>query len=261
MKKRAILGIDLQNDFVLINGALSVNGAEEDAKRIGAFISNNKKDIHHISLTLDSHHPLHIANPIYWKDKDGNHPSPFTVITYQDIKDGKWTTSINPQWSFRYVEELEKQGSQLTIWNPHCVLGTDGWAIVSSVIKACIEWEETNCKPYNLWFKGSNWFTEHYSIFKAAVTYPGAPETDLNQQLIQVLNEYDEVFLVGEAADFCVANSLKDIVTYAPELAKKIIVLEDCISWIILNNPSAIKIYEDAKNAGVKFAKSTDNLF
>lgn len=84
MKKRAILGIDLQNDFVLINGALSVNGAEEDAKRIGAFISNNKKDIHHISLTLDSHHPLHIANPIYWKDKDGNHPSPFTVITYQD---------------------------------------------------------------------------------------------------------------------------------------------------------------------------------
>ena len=63
MKKRAILGIDLQNDFVLINGALSVNGAEEDAKRIGAFISNNKKDIHHISLTLDSHHPLHIANP------------------------------------------------------------------------------------------------------------------------------------------------------------------------------------------------------
>ena len=79
--------------------------------------------------------------------------------------------------------------------------------------------------------------------------------------MIQVLNEYDEVFLVGEAADFCVANSLKDIVTYAPELAKKIIVLEDCMSWIILNNPSAIKIYEDAKNAGVRFAKSTDNLF
>lgn len=240
---------------------MSVNGAEEDAKRIGAFITANKRNIQHISLTLDSHHPLHIANPIYWKDKDGNHPSPLTVITYQDIKDGKWTTSINPQWSFRYVEELEKQGSQLTIWNPHCVLGTSGWAIVAPVIEACIDWEETNCKPYNLWFKGSNWFTEHYSIFKAAVTYPGAPETDLNQQLIQVLNEHDEVFLVGEAADFCVANSLKDIVTYAPELAKKIIVLEDCMSWIILNNPSATKIYEDAKNAGVRFAKSTDNLF
>ena len=56
MKKRAILGIDLQNDFVLINGALSVNGAAEDAKRIGAFISNNKKDIHHISL-----HFIHIT--------------------------------------------------------------------------------------------------------------------------------------------------------------------------------------------------------
>lgn len=29
MKKRAILGIDLQNDFVLINGALSVNNCNK----------------------------------------------------------------------------------------------------------------------------------------------------------------------------------------------------------------------------------------
>lgn len=258
MKKRSLLIIDAQNDFVLTNGALSVPGAEEDARRIGEFIKNNKRNIHHISLTLDSHHPLHIAHPIYWKDKDGNHPSPFTTITYQDIKDGKWTTSINPQWSFKYVEELEKEGGALTIWNAHCLLGTAGWAIVDSVIEACVEWEETNFKPYNLWFKGSNWFTEHYSIFKAAVTYPGAPETDLNQQLIQVLSEYDEVYICGEAMNFCCLNSIKDLNNYAPDLVKKIIILEDCMSPIGVFDINTDPVYQEAVRLGAKIMKSTD---
>lgn len=156
---------------------------------------------------------------------------------------------------------MEKQGSQLTIWNEHCLLGTDGWAIVTPVIKACIEWEETNCKPYNLWFKGSNWFTEHYSIFKAAVTYPGAPETDLNQQLIQVLNEYDEVYICGEAMNYCCLNSIKDLNTYAPDLMKKVLILEDCMSPIGTFDINTDPVYQEAVRLGAKIIKSTDVLF
>lgn len=258
MKKISLLGIDLQNDFVLSNGALSVPGAEDDAKRIAEFITKNKSKIGHISLTLDSHHPLHIANPVYWQDKNGNHPSPFTSISHQDIKDGKWTTSINPSWSFRYVEELEKIGNQLIIWNPHCILGTSGWAITKNVIDACIDWEETMKIPYNLWFKGSNWFTEHFSIFKAAITYPNAPETDLNQQLIQVLNTYDEVYIFGEAMNYCVLNSIKDLNQYAPDLVKKLIILEDCMSPIGTFDINTDPVYQEAVRLGAKIMKSTD---
>lgn len=258
MKKVGILGIDLQNDFVLSNGALSVPGAEEDARRIASFIRNNMDKIHHISLTMDSHHPLHIANPIYWVDKDGNHPAPFTIITNKDIKDGKWTTANNPSWSFKYVEELEKIGGVLTIWNPHCILGTEGWAIQKDVIDACVEWESKTHIPYNLWFKGSNWYTEHYSIFKAAVTYPNAPETDLNQQLIYVLNNYDEVYIVGEAMNYCCLNSIKDLNQYAPLLMKKVVILEDCMSPIgafdIHNDP----VYQESVKLGARIMKSTD---
>lgn len=256
--KSAILGIDLQNDFVLQAGALSVTNAIEDADRIAAFIRKNGKKIGNISLTLDSHYPIHIAHPCYWKDKDGNQPALYTNITYDDVKNGIWTAQYNPMGALRYLEELEKNGGKHTIWPPHCISGSEGWAIVKSIKNAVDEWSIDSALPYNLWFKGSNWFTEHYSIFKAAVVIPNAPETNLNHDLINVLSNYDQVFLCGEAADFCVANSLKDIVEYAPELAKKIVVLEDCMSWIVANNPAAVAIYDNAKQTGVKFAKSTD---
>lgn len=258
MKKIAILGIDLQNDFVLPTGALSVVGAMEDVKRIGEFINKNSSKINHISLTLDSHHPIHIAHASYWKDKDGNHPSPFTQITSSDAKAGKWTPQFNPQWSFKYLEELEKEGGVNVIWNEHCLLGTNGWAIVDEVMNAVTQWERDNSRFYNLWFKGSNIFTEHFSIFKANVPYPNAPETQLNQQLIQVLNEHDEVFICGEALNYCVLNSVKDLNTYAPDLMKKVTILSDCSSAIGTFDINTDSVYQESVRLGAKIMKSTD---
>lgn len=258
MEKVALLGIDLQNDFVLQSGALSVVGAEDDANRIASFIRKNLTKIQHLSFTLDSHHPIHIASQCFWKDKDGNHPKPFTNITSSEAQRGEWIPQYNPKWAYTYLEELEKTGTQCTIWNSHCVLGTNGWALVDTVTDAIKEWEIENARPYNLWFKGTNWYTEHYSIFKANVPYPNAPETGLNQELLRVLNQYDKVLLVGEAADFCVANSLNDILNETPDLAKKLIILDDCMSWIIPNNPIAVGIFNRAKTMGATFAKSVD---
>ena len=255
---RAILGIDLQNDFVLRQGALSVAGAEEDARRISEFIRRNRRNIHHISLTLDSHHPLHIAHPIYWKDRDGNHPSPFTVITPQDIEEGNWVSEINPEWSRHYVIELNKQGERLTIWNKHCILGTSGWAIASPVVNACIEWEEATGRPYQLWYKGSNRFTEHYSVFKAALTYPDAPETELNVPLIETLDQYDEIYICGEAMNYCCLNSIKDLNAYAPHLMKKVVILEDCMSSIGDFDIHTDAVYQEAIRLGGRILKSTD---
>lgn len=258
MKRNAILAIDMQYDFVASNGSLKVDGAEADAQRAADFIAKNGDKIHHISVTLDSHHPYHIANPCYWQDKDGNHPAPFTIITYQDIKDGKWTTSINPTWSFKYIEELEKLGKKHTIWTEHCTLGSKGWALHDTIMDALIEWEKKTKTPYNLWFKGSNWFTEHFSIFKSEIPYPNAPETNLNQQLIQVLNTYDVVFLFGEAENVCVLNSLNDLNQFAPDLVKKLVILEDCMSPIGLFDINKDPVFQKAVSLGAKIMKSTD---
>lgn len=257
----AMLIIDMQNDFVLSSGSLSVPGAEDDAKRINSFIVNNKRNIQHISATLDSHHPIHIANPVFWKDANGKHPVPFTTITLSDIKDGKWQTSFNPQWVIKYVEELEKCGKVLTIWVPHCVVGSNGFALVNDVMDALVEWEETTSKPYNLEFKGSNWYSEHYSIFKAEVEVPNCPETQLNQNLLNTLNKYDRVFLCGEASTHCVKCSLDDINTYAPDLVKKLVILDDCMSPIGSWDINTDTVYQKAVSLGAKIMKSTEVSF
>ena len=260
MKKRAILLIDCQNDFCLPSGALSVNGAVEDCNRIAAFIRKNVDKINHISLTLDSHHEIHIAHPCFWKDANGNNPTPFSTVTASDVKQGKWTAQYNPIGALHYLEELEKNGGVNVIWNPHCILGTEGWAIVDSVMSAVREWEVANALPYNLWFKGSNWYTEHFSIFKASVVLPNAPETNVNHALLSVLNNYDEVYIAGEAKSHCVAESLNDIIDCAPDLAKKVFILDDCMSAIGTDNPRMDSIFEKAKQAGVKIVLSTDDL-
>lgn len=259
MKKISLLGIDLQNDFVLSNGALSVPGAEDDAKRIAEFITKNENKIDHISMTMDTHRNYSIFYPEYWKDKDGNHPAPFTLITSQDIKDGKWTTSINPLWSFKYVEELEKMGKYtLCLWPKHCMIGTWGHNIVSNVMDAINDWEMNTHKYVNYYMKGLNPMTENFSVFKAEVTYPNAPETGLQQSVLHMLNTCDVLYFCGEAQSHCAKFSLDDINKYCPELSKKIVILEDCMSPIGTFDINTDPVYQEAVRLGAKIMKSTD---
>jgi hypothetical protein len=48
-----------------------------------------------------------------------------------------------------------------------------------------------------------------------------------------------------------------------PDLAKKVVVFTDCMSWIgtEAENPRAVQIFANAKAAGVQFTKSTDYQF
>lgn len=254
--KTAILGIDLQNDFTSPTGTLSVKNADKDVERIARFIHNNHKNIDYIALTLDSHQPIHIAHQIYWKDKDGNHPPLFSVITAQDVRNGKWTPQYNKEKALPYLEQLQQTGQVCTIWPMHCIYGTDGWAIDKTVMNSVIEWSLQD-KAYELFFKGYAQSTEHYSIFKASVTWDDEPSTALNTPLLDKLDTFDRIILVGEAADICVANSLNDILEERPPLARKITILTDCMSWIYPDNEKAEAVFEKAKLLGAKFDQSS----
>lgn len=257
----ALLLIDEQRDFCYADGALSVPGAEKDIKRVHDFIVNNKRQFSNITLTADSHYPYHVAHPIFWKDKDGNHPVPFTVITLQDVKDGKYQTAVNPQWAVRYLTELEAAGKTLCLWNPHCIIATKGWSIVDEVMDAVIEWSMETCIPYRMEFKGSNILTEHYSVMKAEVPVPNCPETQLNQGLLDTLNKYDRVFFGGEALNYCCKYTLDDLNTYAPDLVKKMVILTDCMSPIGNFDINTDPVYQKAVSLGAKLMKSTEVTF
>ncbi len=258
MRNTALLGIDLQNDFTLPSGNLFVKGADQDVKRIVDFIKCNRQKINYVALTLDSHQPIHIAHQIYWKDKNGDQPPLFSVITVNEVKSGRWIPQYNAELALIYLERLEEKGEVCTIWPMHCILGTGGWTINDELTTSLCAWAIDGSKSYELFYKGYSQSTEHYSIFKAAVEWEGQPETSLNTHLLSILNSYDEVLLVGEAADYCVANSLNDILDECAELARKVVVLTDCMSWINPDNEKAKYIFEKAKKLGVRFTISTE---
>lgn len=253
-----MLIIDAQFDFCHPQGALFVPGADADMKRLAAWIKANKAGIDHISVTMDSHPVNDISHPSFWQDKNGNFPNPFTPITSQEIKDGKWSPRFFPREAIDYVESLEKQGEfGHFIWPNHCLIGSRGAAIEDHIMDALIEWTKDG-KFYQVVAKGTYPLTEHFGIFRANVPVANRPETQLNQALIDTLEKYQHIYLGGEAKSHCVANSLKQVLEEAPGLASKFVILEDCMSDVPNLGHLGAPVYAKAKSMGIRFAKSTD---
>ena len=266
-KKVAILIIDAQRDFCHPQGSLYVPGAEDDNERLSQWILNNSDEIEYIGCTLDSHQVNDIAHPGYWKDKDGNHPAPYTSISLQDIKDGKWN-AVKPQHAMDYIQSLEDEGEYVhVIWPEHCRIGSWGHSLDEKIDGAITNWQRGRGKSVHFVAKGVHPDTEHFGAFEAQVPIQNIPETQYNLKLQQILEKYDTVYLAGQAKSHCVANTLKQVVRKAPTLAKKFIILEDCMSDVPggPNGPGttptfgelAQPIYDEAKNLGVKFSTTT----
>lgn len=270
MKKIALLIIDAQNDFCSPKGSLFVPGAEEDNERLSQWILNNKDSIDYIGCTLDSHHIMDIAHPNYWRDKDGNPPAPFTVITLADVENGTWQ-SVKPTHTLKYLQELQDEGEYVhVIWPEHCLYGTWGHGLDEKIRKAVDSWERGG--NYVQWvFKGTHPDTEHFGAFEAQVPIMNQGMTQYNLPLQKTLEKYDVVYLAGQAKSHCVANTLKQVVRKAPNLAKKFVILEDAMSDVPggPNGPGttptfgeiAQPIYDEARNLGVRFSTTAaENL-
>lgn len=256
-----LLVIDPQNDFMDIQGAaLGVPGAVEDMQRLAAFI--DKVNPRAIFASQDSHYALDISHPSWWVDSQGNFVKPFTLIKADDIENGKYTARVDPKASLSYVKSLEANGEFLHfIWPEHCLIGTPGHAYHPVFFDAISEWSRKNLRWVNFITKGTHPFTEHFGIFRANVPNSD-PTTQINQAIFNALNSYDNIYFAGEAWTHCVVNSLRQLLQLAPQLASKIIVLEDCSSPVPNAGPQDFYdmvdgIYNDAKSKGVRFEKST----
>ncbi len=233
------LFIDPQRDFTepVGNGAgaLYVNGADEDMNRLADFVERNISKIDDIHVTLDSHHAIHIAHPIWWKDSKGNHPNPFTIITAKDVEDGVWMASKLgfQKYSLGYVQALENNKRYpLCVWPPHCLIGSYGASIHQKLHDAMTKWENEGFGVLDIVTKGSNCKTEHYSAIKADVPDPIDPSTQINTGLIGNLMEADLIVVAGEAGSHCLANTVRDIAEAFGDdsYVKKLVLLTDATS-------------------------------
>jgi len=258
MEKIALLIIDAQVDFCDPKGSLYVPGAENDMARLSSFIDRNVKKINFIGLTMDSHQVIDISHPSFWQDAQGNYPAPFTQITSADVLAGVWSPRFYPQEATNYVAELEKQGEfPHFVWPEHCIIGSPGAAIMSSVIASVEEWCRANGKFHQVVTKGTWPLTEHFGAFRANIPVEGHPETQMNSGLIHKLETFDKVYFAGEAKSHCVANTLRQAMQF-PELAKKFVIIEDCMSDVPNLGFLGDATYAAAKAMGIQFVKSTD---
>jgi len=258
-----LLIIDPQIDFCDPKGALSVKGADQDMVRLAAMIKKHHASIDDIRVTLDSHQKIHIAHPICWVDAQGKHPAPFTLITEADVAGSspKWK-AYNPAWQKRqvdYVKALSTGGRYvLVIWPEHCLIGTPGHAVYPTLGEALAVWQDENFGMIDFVTKGSNPFTEHYSVVKADVPDIGDPTTNINTSFIKRLEDADVILVAGEALSHCVANSVRDIaLEFGDEHIKKFVLLEDATSPVTGFEKMADDFVTEMKAKGMQIAKTT----
>ena len=275
-----LLIIDPQNDFCDIPAgeqpadplqpgrtlipALPVSGADQDMKRLAAFIDRAGDRLSDIHVTLDSHNPMDIAHPTWWTNGDGLAPAPFTVITANDLAHGLWRAR-NPllqERSRQYVEQLEAaQRYALVVWPEHCLIGHWGHNVHATVARSLDHWARRNLRVVDYVAKGSNPFTEHYSAVQAEVPDASDPGTQLNSRLIRTLSDADSVIVAGEALSHCVANTVRDIANNIGEhnIAKLVLLTDSCKSVGGFEQLGA-EFVAELQARGMKTARSTDYM-
>ena len=253
-----LLLIDPQNDFCSEKGTLYVPGAEDDCCHIAEFVSRNVSSIKDICVTLDCHPYFHIAHPCFWVDRDGKNVEPYTTISYKDFDSGKYTPSLislKPRVD-EYLMTLENMGRyQLTVWPPHCLVGTEGSAVFPAVWESINMWEKNNTgNSVNYIYKSRNPMTEHYSAVQAEVQDASDGSTRTNFSLIDRLKKSDRIIVAGEALSHCVANTLRDLFIYIPP--KKFALLRDCTSSVKGYEKFSEDFVEELKSKGMEIIKS-----
>jgi len=262
--KTKLLIIDPQYDFCHPNGALFVPGANDDIDRLSALIDRVGNELHDIHVTLDTHHELDVAHPLFWIDSQGSHPAPFTTITHDDVVKGRFMPAVTfmHRRMLDYTKALDDNGRyQLTIWPPHCLIGSPGHNIMPNLLESLSKWERERDIPAMVDFvtKGSNIYTEHYSAVQADVPDNSDPTTTLNGRLIQALQDADCILIAGEALSHCVANTVLDIAdNFGDENVKKMCLLEDCSSSVPGFEKLGEDFVRDMKARGMSTASSVD---
>lgn len=288
-QKTWLMLIDVQNTFCipgfeLYVGGRSGTGAVDDNRRLVEFIYRNLGHITHISVTMDTHRAQQVFHPVFFVDSDGNHPAPYTDIHAADIQAGKWRFNpllagqfgISPEYGqemmLHYTQTLEAKGKYaLTIWPYHAMLGGIGHALVSAVEEVVFFHSLARLDQPDFEIKGDKPFTENYSVIGPEVL-AGPMDEPLgarNPKFIEQLQQFDRLYIAGQAKSHCVAwtvaDLLDDIQTVDPSLARKVYLLDDCSSPVVVpgvvdHTQAAEAAFAQFAEAGMKIAQSTEAL-
>jgi nicotinamidase/pyrazinamidase len=286
MLKIDLVVIDPQNDFMgeddgspyqmtlrngtVLSASLPVKGAVSDMKRVASLVNRAGHKLHDIHVTLDSHMIVDVGHPSMWRDQLGKQPGPYTIITPVEIEAGLWSPR-NPQYKPRlldYAKTLQSQGNYpLMVWPEHCIIGTWGHNVQEDLAEALHQWERKEFANVHYVTKGTNSFTEHYGGLQAEVVDPTDPKTQLNTEVLDMLQKADVIGIAGEASSHCVLSTVKQIAdNIGVDHLKKIYLLIDCMSPVphVPPNPDfpaiANSFLKEMEAKGMNLTTSSDFL-
>jgi nicotinamidase-related amidase len=287
--KVGLLIVDAQNtfcipEFELYVGGRSGTGAVDDSRRLCEFIYRNLHTITQVVPTMDTHQAMQIFHAIYLVDADGEHPDPFTLITVEDVEQGRWKfdpevargLGIDHAYGQRhllsYTRQLRDTGKYaLTVWPYHSMLGGIGHALVSAIEEAVFFHSIARYSQPDFRVKGNNPLTEHYSVLGPEVTVGPDRKTIARKdlKLIEDLLEFDAVVIAGQAKSHCVAWTIDDLLQSVLErdrtLANKVYLLQDCTSPVVIPDVVDYTSVADAafqrfRDAGMHVVRSVDPI-
>ena len=262
-----LLLIDPQNDFCDFGPpaegdarpmpALPVPGAVADLRRITELLERRGGAIDSIVVTLDSHPLVGIERPLFWETGEGGAVEPFTVISAEDLRAGRYRPAVTQLQGddrvLNVLAGLEAQGKPgIMVWPAHCTIGTWGHQVVDPVAAALERWTGAWRRLIRYVHKGSNPLTEHFGAFQADVVLADAPETDFNQGLAKRLMRADTLLVAGEASSHCVAASIRQLLGRAPHMARRIVLLTDCMSPVTGFEEPAAEFFREMAERGVR---------
>jgi nicotinamidase/pyrazinamidase len=231
-----LLLVDPQVDFIHEDGALSVPGAVDDTRRTIEWIFRHINEITSIAASLDSHIPTQIFYSTWWTDEAGGHPAPFMPITSADVDQQRWRPIFERQWSLSYVHRLEDSAKkELMIWPYHTMIGTPGHTITPALYEAIAYHSSARQARPTFLHKGSIPKTEHYSLLEPEVKVPDHPQGGLNVEFLNMLSEYDLIYVAGQAKSHCVLETVTSVMRHfrdQPGQIAKWRILTDCMSSV-----------------------------
>lgn len=254
-----IFVIDMQNDFVRKDGRLSVysNGGEKAVDNTVSFIKRNIGNLDKLFFSQDCHPNGHIGSTSFWIDTEANsNVAPYTRITIKDVEDGKYTSVIDKRFFIPYMKKMEENGIRIIAWPPHCIENTFGSELCYEFNHILAEY----LSKVEIIKKGNNTLIEQYSpIVSNAMLMSYEVVNVVNKNLLDELAKYDTIYVCGVATDFCVKNTINDIICLAREIVPKIVILKDCMAAVSMDfDIEENEVYKKAIELGAKVIDSKD---
>ena len=217
-KKRALIVVDVQEDFCEPNGSLAVTGGRGLASLWNQLLASEEYVCK--IATRDSHPRDHISFA-------SQHPGaqPFTSTH----------TIQNPK-------NADEPAFTTTLWPDHCIVGTSGHDLIPELDQQYVT---------HYVGKGKDKRVEEYSGFGAPFRNPSIP-TDLHDILKK--SNVDQVDVVGLAFDYCVKHTAIDAAT----LGYETYVLEDATKAVDQSEEGLQATRKELKEAGVRLVQGSN---